>query len=79
MKTDLELISVIDETTLIYVRSGELFARVPLNNQLSEDTDAGKLILTSVRTILIAPINSRNRQVNFNVDALVLINYYVVV
>lgn len=55
---------MISESTLIYVKSGELFARVPLNNQLSEDTDAGKLILTSVKNILIAPIQSKNRQVS---------------
>jgi hypothetical protein len=47
----------------IYARAGELFARVPLNDELSEDTDAGKLILSSVQTVLIAPQKHTGRKV----------------
>ena len=40
---------------MIVAREGELFAKVPLHGELSEDTDAGKLILTSVQKVLLAP------------------------
>lgn len=39
----------------MYAFQGELFARVPLKESLTEDTDAGRLILSSVRKVLLAP------------------------
>lgn len=54
--TRIELLNAIQEETHVYAHPGELFARVPLTDNLTEDTDAGKLILTSVRQVLIAPI-----------------------
>lgn len=39
----------------MYAMAGELFARVPLQENLTEDTDAGRLILSSVRKVLLAP------------------------
>lgn len=53
--TTIELKNAIQGTTYLFAQSGELFAKVPLIDYLTEDTDAGKLILTSVRTVLIAP------------------------
>ena len=46
---------------MIMARQGELFAKVPLNDELSEDTDAGKLILTSVQRVLLAPQHAEGR------------------
>ena len=54
----IELTNVIQEGTHVYAQPGELFARVPLTEYLTEDTDAGKLILTSVRKVLLAPRSS---------------------
>ena len=34
-------------------RNGELFMRLPLSEDLTEDTGAGKLILTSVESVLL--------------------------
>ena len=48
---------------MIFAQSGELFARVPLHGQLSEDTNAGKLILTSVCSVLVAPQGRSDRVV----------------
>ena len=42
----MELHSFIEEEgAIISCRSGELFAKVPLNEQLNEDTDAGELFI----------------------------------
>ncbi|XP_066291316.1 probable helicase with zinc finger domain isoform X2 [Branchiostoma lanceolatum] len=38
-----------------YAQSGELYSRVKLIEDLSEDTMAGRLILNSVQTVLLAP------------------------
>ncbi|XP_013417543.1 helicase with zinc finger domain 2 isoform X2 [Lingula anatina] len=61
--TTLELTDSIKEDTFIFACPGELFARVPLNDQLSEDTNAGKLVLTSVTTVLLAPKDSSSHKV----------------
>ena len=37
----------------IRARAGELFLQLPLTENLTEDTGAGKLILTSVRSVLL--------------------------
>lgn len=77
LKVYIELQNRINESTLVCARPGELFAKVPLEGQLSEDTDAGKLILTSVFQVLVAPHNTDGRMVyeavivqkeNFNFD-----------
>lgn len=47
----------------MFAKPGELFARVPLQENLTEDTDAGKLILTSVRKVLIAPRSDSSKVV----------------
>ena len=41
LKTEIELTKVIRDGAFIHARDGELFAKVPLNEELSEDTDAG--------------------------------------
>lgn len=63
LQTCVELTDCIKEDTHIFARPGELFARVPLNEQLSEDTNAGKLVLTSVTHVLLAPQNSTSKRV----------------
>lgn len=54
---------IVEDFGAIYTMPGELFARVPLNGQLSEDTNVGKLILTSVSHVLIAPQGSSDKVV----------------
>ncbi|XP_022318175.2 3'-5' exoribonuclease HELZ2-like isoform X3 [Crassostrea virginica] len=49
------VLQCIQEQTFVNSTGGELFAKVPLTEYLTEDTDAGKLILNSVRTVLLAP------------------------
>ncbi|XP_061191305.1 helicase with zinc finger domain 2-like [Saccostrea echinata] len=49
------ILESIQEQVYVYPQNGELFAKVPLAEYLTEDTDAGKLILTSVRNVLLAP------------------------
>ncbi|KAL3877847.1 hypothetical protein ACJMK2_035491 [Sinanodonta woodiana] len=73
----IEVVDVINDDGMICAHPGELFARVPLQENLTEDTDAGKLILTSVRKVLLAPQNQSEKVVfeacivredNFNYD-----------
>ena len=77
LKVYIELQNLINESTLVCARPGELFAKVPLEGQLSDDTDAGKLILSSVFNVLIAPHSTDGKIVyeavivqkeNFNFD-----------
>jgi hypothetical protein len=43
LKTEVKLINSIEERDgFVYPRPGELFARVPLSDQLNDDTDTGK-------------------------------------
>lgn len=49
------VLQCIQEQTFVNSTGGELFAKVPLTEYLTEDTDAGKLILNSVSTVLLAP------------------------
>lgn len=73
----IELRNEIHENTHVYAQNGELFAKVPLEGYLSEDTDAGKLILLSVKQVLFSPRDSNDnvvyeadivREENFNYD-----------
>ena len=41
LETELEVMDCIKERTYIFARKEELFAKVWLNDDLSEDTDAG--------------------------------------
>ncbi|KAK3594867.1 hypothetical protein CHS0354_005940 [Potamilus streckersoni] len=59
----IEVVDVIKEDVLLFAHPGELFARVPLQENLTEDTDAGKLILTSVQKVLLAPQNKSDKVV----------------
>ena len=77
LKVYIELQNRINESTLVCARPGELFAKVPLEGHLSDDTDAGKLILSSVFNVLIAPHSTDGKTVyeavivqkeNFNFD-----------
>ena len=43
--------------------NGELFLRLPLSENLTEDTGAGKLILTSVRSALVSRTDQLNKKV----------------
>ena len=59
MKASLQLVSRFMLTsagaTAKYAQGGELFARLTLNTDLSEDTADGRLILQNVNTVMIAP------------------------
>ena len=75
--TTIECLDKIQEEVFVYAHPGELFAKVPLQEHLTEDTDAGKLILSSVRTVLLAMRDDSNkivyeaaivREENFNYD-----------
>ncbi|XP_041367136.1 probable helicase with zinc finger domain [Gigantopelta aegis] len=57
-----------------YARPGELFMRVPLSDNLTEDTNAGQLILTSVKKIWFAPLNQGRKRV-FEANILDSSNY----
>ncbi|OWF53235.1 helicase with zinc finger domain 2-like [Mizuhopecten yessoensis] len=63
LEVTIDCVEGIQEETYLYAHQGELFAKVPLNDYLTEDTDAGKLILSSVRKILIAPTNNSSKTV----------------
>lgn len=43
LQSEVTLVDSIREGGFVNARTGELFARVPLNDQLNEDTDAGEL------------------------------------
>ncbi|XP_052765877.1 helicase with zinc finger domain 2-like isoform X2 [Mya arenaria] len=58
---NIECLQSIQENTYLYALPGELFAKVPLQESLTEDTDAGRLILTSVRKVLLAPQDSNSQ------------------
>ena len=42
-------------STAKFAQGGELFARMKLNSDLSEDTAHGRLILQNVNTVYLAP------------------------
>ncbi|CAH1274496.1 HELZ2 [Branchiostoma lanceolatum] len=54
-ETTLELSDRIEGSILLFAESGMLYAKLRLQDQLSEDGPAGKLILTNVNTVLLAP------------------------
>jgi len=73
----LECLRAIEENVHVYASGGELFARVPLKESLTEDTNAGRLILTGVRKVLLALQSNTSdkvyeavivREDNFNYD-----------
>ncbi|CAH1794723.1 unnamed protein product [Owenia fusiformis] len=47
-------------STAKYAQGGELFARMKLVSDVSEDTSHGRLILQNVNTVLLAPVNQSN-------------------
>ncbi|XP_064617537.1 3'-5' exoribonuclease HELZ2-like [Liolophura sinensis] len=57
MITTIELSNNITEGEFLCALPGELYAHVPLEGKVNEDTDAGELILTSVNHVLLAPQN----------------------
>ena len=42
-------------STAKFAQGGELFARMKLNSDLSEDTSQGRLVLQNVSTVYLAP------------------------
>ncbi|XP_025107228.1 helicase with zinc finger domain 2-like isoform X5 [Pomacea canaliculata] len=69
--------TISEEKGSFFAPKGELFMKLPLSENLTEDTPAGKLILTSVRSVLLALNNSSKQRVfeaiivreeNFNYD-----------
>ncbi|KAK6171546.1 hypothetical protein SNE40_019712 [Patella caerulea] len=54
---------VIEDETFIFAQSGELFARISLSEDLSEDTDEGRLFLESVQGALIKPTDVPDKRV----------------
>lgn len=47
----------------IIARNGDLFVKVNLSENLSEDTLAGNLVIYHVKTVLLAPVNSKSSRV----------------
>ncbi|XP_070570218.1 3'-5' exoribonuclease HELZ2-like [Ptychodera flava] len=45
-------------TTTLYAPNGELYGEVELNQELSDDYAAGRILLRSVNTVLVKPCNS---------------------
>ncbi|XP_066291041.1 3'-5' exoribonuclease HELZ2-like [Branchiostoma lanceolatum] len=63
-ETTLELSDRIDDGILLFAEGGTLYTKLRLQqNQLSEDGPAGKLILTSVTTVLLAPKGNATNKV----------------
>ena len=44
-------------STAKFAQNGELFAKLRLNSDLSEDTSHGRLILQNINTVYVAPYN----------------------
>ncbi|CAH1794927.1 unnamed protein product, partial [Owenia fusiformis] len=63
LQTEIQIMGKIQEEAFIIARHGEFFAKVPLNDELSEDTDAGKLILNSVHQVLLKHEHSTSTKV----------------
>lgn len=68
---------IVEQKGNFFARNGELFMKVKLTENLTEDTSSGKLILTSVRSVLLADHRGDKRRVyeavifsdeNFNYD-----------
>ncbi|XP_064619080.1 3'-5' exoribonuclease HELZ2-like [Lineus longissimus] len=60
--TTVDLLEMIrEETTIVRAYPGELFAHIKLDDELTNDTDAGGLILASVRTVLISTDDSSKK------------------
>jgi len=51
-------------STAKYARPGEIFARMKLEADLSEDTQAGRLILTKCNTVLVSPSPTKGKLKN---------------
>ncbi|XP_035696319.1 helicase with zinc finger domain 2-like [Branchiostoma floridae] len=62
-KTALELSDRIEDGILLFAEDGTLYTKLHLQDQLSEDGPAGKLILTNVNTVLLAPKGSDSDKV----------------
>ncbi|XP_013382941.1 probable helicase with zinc finger domain [Lingula anatina] len=50
-----------NNATAKYAVNGELFARMKLNTEISEDTSHGRLILQTVNTVLLAPFDPKKK------------------
>ncbi|XP_041364208.1 uncharacterized protein LOC121379626 [Gigantopelta aegis] len=75
IQTTVQIQNNISETKgLFCAKPGELFMKVPLSDNLTEDTNAGRLILTSVKKIWFAPLNQSQKQV-FEANILDSSNY----
>ncbi|XP_019640358.1 PREDICTED: helicase with zinc finger domain 2-like [Branchiostoma belcheri] len=62
-ETTLELSDRISDGILLFAEGGTLYTKLHLQDQLSEDGPAGKLILTNVNTVLLAPKGSNTNKV----------------
>ncbi|XP_078692797.1 3'-5' exoribonuclease HELZ2-like [Branchiostoma floridae x Branchiostoma belcheri] len=62
-ETALELSDRISDGILLFAEGGTLYTKLHLQDQLSEDGPAGKLILTNVNTVLLAPKGSNTNKV----------------
>ena len=47
-------------STAKYAQNGELFARMKLNSDISEDTSYGRLILQNVHTVYLAKCDAKD-------------------
>lgn len=63
LRTTIELYSRIEEGAFVFASDGTLFAKVPLNDELTEDYDAGRAVLRYVNYVYIAPRNAKNKKV----------------
>jgi len=52
-----KVVDSIQDEAFIIAQNKELFARVPLNGQLNEDTDAGKRLYLSVSVCLSSSVS----------------------
>ncbi|CAH1274458.1 HELZ2 [Branchiostoma lanceolatum] len=62
-ETTLELSDRIDDGILLFADGGTLYTKLRLQDQLSEDGPAGKLILTNVNSVLLAPKGNATNKV----------------
>lgn len=64
--SEVSVAKTIDEPgNFIIAANGDLFLKVNLTENLTEDTLAGKLVLSSVRTVLLAKEGNTSKKVTF--------------
>jgi hypothetical protein len=62
-------------STAKYAHSGELFALMNLGKDVSEDTSAGRLILSNCTTVLITAASASSKQESGMINENVFLNF----